>query len=254
MSAAFLLAGPVMAQQVTFYRNVLPILQDRCQECHRSGQMAPMAFSTYQQTRPWAKAIREAVLTRKMPPWFADPCCGNFANDRSLTASERETLMRWADSGAQQGREADAPPVKHWTDGWNIVTSNNGPDAVIEMPRAFRVPAAGAVEYQYFVAPTGFTEDRWVQQVEVRPSERSVVHHAVVYIREPGDTWTRGPTKADILAVYAPGSAPDVFSFCMDKLVKAGFDLVFEIHYNPSGKLVEDRRTTAAGTQSTHSR
>jgi len=227
----------VTAQQVTFYRDVLPILQNRCQECHRQGQMAPMAFSTYQQTRPWAKAIREAVLTRKMPPWFADPCCGKFANDRSLTASERETLAGWVDAGAPQGRESDAPPVKAWTEGWNI----SRPDAVIQLPRAFRVPAKGAVAYQYFIVPAGFTVDRWVQAVEVRPSQRSVVHHAVVYIREPGDTWTRGPTKADILAVYAPGSAPDVYPAGMAKLVKAGSDLVFEIHYTPSGKAVDDR-------------
>ena len=81
----------VLVQQVTFYRDVLPILQGRCQECHRAGQIAPMAFSTYEQTRPWAKAIREAVRTRKMPPWFADPCCGKFSNDRSLTTAERDT-------------------------------------------------------------------------------------------------------------------------------------------------------------------
>jgi hypothetical protein len=238
MIAAVLLAWPMLAQQVTFYRDVLPILQNRCQECHRQGQMAPMAFSTYAQTRPWAKAIREAVLTRKMPPWFADPCCGKFANDRSLTASERETLARWADAGAPQGRESDAPPVNVWTEGWNI----SKPDAVIQLPRAFRVPAKGAVEYQYFIVPAGFTVDRWVQAVEVRPSgSLAVVHHAVVYIREPGDTWTRGPTKADILAVYAPGSAPDVYPAGMAKLIKAGSDLVFEIHYTPSGKAVDDR-------------
>jgi hypothetical protein len=237
VTAVVFLAAPMVAQDVTFYRDVLPILQNRCQECHRQGQMAPMALSTYQQTRPWAKAIREAVATRKMPPWFADPCCGKFANDRSLTASERDTLAQWADSGAAKGRESDAPPLRSWPEAWNI----SKPDAVIEMPRAFRVPKTGAVEYQYFIAPTGFKEDRWVQSVEVRPSERSVVHHAVVYIREPGDTWTRGPTKADILAVYAPGSAPDVYPEGMAKLVKAGSDLVFEIHYTPSGKAIEDR-------------
>jgi hypothetical protein len=230
-------AAPARAQQATFYRDVLPILQDHCQECHRAGQMAPMGFSTYQETRPWAKAIREAVATRKMPPWFADPCCGKFANDRTLSASERDILVRWVDSGAAKGRESDAPPVKKWTEGWNI----SKPDALVEMPAAFRVPPSGAVEYQYFIVPTGFQQDRWVQQVEVRPSQRPVVHHAVVYIREPGETWTRGPTKADILAVYAPGSAPDVYPAGMAKLVKAGSDLVFEIHYTPSGKAVEDR-------------
>lgn len=199
--------------------------------------MAPMAFTTYQETRPWAKAIREAILTRKMPPWFADPCCGKFSNDRWLTASERETLATWADSGAKEGRAADAPPLKVWTEGWNI----SQPDAVIQAPRAFHVPASGAVEYQYFIVPTGFKQNRWVQSIEVRPSERPVVHHAVVYIREPGDTWTRGPTKADILAVYAPGSAPNVYPAGMAKLVKAGSDLVIEVHYTPSGKAVEDR-------------
>jgi len=233
-----MLTSVLLAQQVTFYRDVLPILQNRCQECHRQGQMAPMEFSTYQQTRPWAKAIRQAVATRKMPPWFADPCCGKFANDRSLSAAQRDTLVRWADSGAQQGRESDAPPVKVWTAGWNI----SKPDAVVEMPRAFRVPPSGAVEYQYFIVPTGFKEDRWVQSVEVRPGgTRAVVHHAVVYIREPGDTWTRGPTKADILAVFAPGSAPDVYPAGMAKLVKAGSDLLFEIHYTPNGKAVDSR-------------
>ena len=209
--------------------------------------MAPMAFSTYQETRPWAKAIREAVVTRKMPPWFADPCCGKFANDRTLTASEREILVRWADSGAEKGRESDAPPVRKWPEGWNIPK----PDAVAEMPVPFHVPASGAVEYQYFIVPTGFQQDRWVQQVEVRPSQRSVVHHAVVYVREPGDTWTRGPTKADILAVYAPGSAPDVYPSGMAKLVKAGSDLVFEIHYTPSGKAVEDRTKVGMGFAAT---
>lgn len=232
-----LLAAPLAAQEVTFYRDVLPILQNRCQECHRTGQMAPMALTTYQETRPWAKAIREAVLTRKMPPWFADPCCGKFQNDRSLTVSERETLAKWVDSGAQEGRAVEAPPRKAWTEGWNI----SPPDRVVEMPQAFHVPSAGAVDYQYFVVPTGFSEDRWVQSVEVRPRERAVVHHAVVYIREPGDTWTRGPTKADILSVYAPGSAPDMYPAGMAKLVRAKSDLVFEIHYTPSGKAVDDR-------------
>ncbi|MGH9592441.1 MAG: thiol-disulfide isomerase, partial [Bryobacteraceae bacterium] len=188
-------------------------------------------------TRPWAKAIRQAVLTRKMPPWFADPCCGKFANDRTLTPAERDTLVHWVDTGAEKGNEADAPPPRNWTDGWNIPK----PDAILEVPQSFQVPASGAVEYQYFVVPTGFTHDQWIQGAEVLPGDRSVIHHAVVYIREPGDTWTRGPTKADVLAVYAPGTSPDVYPPGMAKLIKAGSDLVIEIHYTPSGKVVEDR-------------
>jgi Copper type II ascorbate-dependent monooxygenase, C-terminal domain len=232
-----LIALPALAASPTFYRDVLPILQNRCQECHRAGEMAPKPLVTYRETRPWAKAIREATRARKMPPWFADPCCGKFANDRSLTAAEIDTLDAWASTGAAEGDAKDAPKAREWTAGWNLGT----PDQVIEMPRAFEVPAKGAVEYQYFAAPTGFTEDRWVQGVEVRPGNRAVVHHVVVYIREPGSTWTGGPTKSDILTVYAPGSSPDVWPQGMAKRVKAGSDLVFEIHYTPNGKPATDR-------------
>jgi hypothetical protein len=225
----------------TFYRDVVPILQNRCQECHRPGEVAPMAFVTYKETRPWAKAIRDAVRSRKMPPWFADPCCGKFANDRSLSPSEIETLASWADSGAFPGDERDAPAARPWPQGWNLPA----PDTILEVPRAFEVPAKGAVEYQYFVVPTGFHEDRWVQAVEARPSNRAVVHHAVVYIREPGSTWTHGPTKSDILTVYAPGSAPEVWPPGMAKLIPAGSDLVVEVHYTPNGKPATDREHIA---------
>jgi hypothetical protein len=231
------LAVTAAAQPVTFYKDVLPILQNRCQECHRQGQAAPMAFTTYQETRPWAKAIRQAVLTKKMPPWFGDPCCGKFSNDRSLSKPEIETLARWAEAGAPKGSDADAPQPRVWTEGWNIPR----PDLVVSPLQSFRVPAKGAVEYQYFIPGQRFTEDKWVSAVEVRPGNASVVHHAVVYIREPGDTWTRGPTKADILAVYAPGTAPDVFLPGMAKFIPAGADLIVEIHYTPNGKAAEDR-------------
>ena len=229
-----------------FYRDVLPILEKRCQECHRPSQIAPMPFTTYRETRPWAAAIRQNVLSRRMPPWFADPCCGKFSNDRSLTQAERDTLSEWAATGAREGdpREAkrrDATQTHEYADAWNIPT----PDLILGPPRPFDVPAKGPLDYQYFVVPTGFTQDRWVQSSEVRPTARAAVHHAVVYIREPGDTSfpnpTRTPTKADILNVYAPGSAPDVLPPGMGKLVKAGSDLVFEIHYTPTGKRLADR-------------
>jgi hypothetical protein len=200
-----------------------------------------MPFLTYRQTRPWAKAIRDAVRTRKMPPWFADPCCGKFANDRSLTAAEIETLAAWAESGAAEGREQEGPSPREWPAGGRLPS----PDLVVEMPRAFEVPATGAVEYQYFAAPTGFREDQWIQAVEALPGNRAVVHHVVVYIREPGSTWSRGPTMSDILTVYVPGNAPEIWPKGMAKLVKAGSDLVFEIHYTPNGKRAADRTRVA---------
>src|SRR5579862_2996243 len=233
----FLAAGSVLAAAPTFFRDVLPILENRCQECHRKGEMAPMPLTTYGETRPWAKAIREAVRTRKMPPWFADPCCGHFLNDRSLTAAEIETLSQWAERGAPKGNETDAPSPRQWIQGWNLGT----PDLILGMSQPFPVPAQGIVEYQYFTVPTHFNEDRWVQAVEVKPGSRGAVHHVVAYIREPGSTWTRGPTKADVLQVYAPGTAPEIWPAGMAKLIKAGSDLVFEIHYTPTGKKATDQ-------------
>ena len=237
----FLATRSLLAAPPNFYHDVLPILENRCQECHRKGEMAPMSLITYREVRPWAKAIREAVETRKMPPWFADPCCGHFSNDRSLTAAEIETLSQWAESGAPKGEDIDAALPREWPPGWNLPS----PDLVLQMPKPFAVPAKGAVEYQYFVVPTHFQEDHWVQGVEVKPNSRGVVHHVVVYIREPGSTWTRGPTKADILQVYAPGTAPEVWPDGMAKLIKARSDLVLEIHYTPNGKRTMDQTRVA---------
>jgi len=230
------------ADSPTFYRDVVPILQAHCQECHRPGEAAPMPFLTFSQVRPWAKSIRTQVLAKKMPPWFADSCCGKFSNDRSLSASERDTLVRWADSEAPEGNPRQAPPPRVWPQGWNLPAK---PDAVLGAAKPFLVPAKGTVEYQYFIVPTGFTSDRWITASECKPSNPSVVHHAVVYIREAGQTWTHGPTKSDILTIYTPGASADVLPEGMAKLIKAGSDLVFEIHYTPNGKPTPDQTQVA---------
>jgi hypothetical protein len=196
-----------------------------------------MPLTTYPEVRPWAKAIREKVRTRAMPPWFADPCCGKFSNDRSLTAAQIELISNWVDAGAPAGDPKSAPPARKWMTEWNL----GSPDAVLAMPEPFKVPARGELDYQRFVVPTGFSQDRWVRAVEVRPGVPAVVHHLVVYIREPGANWLKGPTKADILQVYAPGTGPEVWPPDMAKLVPAGSDLVFEIHYTPNGKPAVDR-------------
>ena len=217
-----------------------------------------MPFLTYQQTRPWAKAIREAVLLKKMPPWFAEPGYGPFSNDRTLTGDEIDTLVRWADAGAPEGDAKDSPPLRHWIEDWNIPK----PDLVLEMPAPFPLPASGDVEYQYIVVPTGFEQDKWVEMAELRPGSPAVVHHAVVYVREPGSTWLRdakpgvpyvppgltprerllnGSTTSDILLVYAPGNVPEKWPQGSAKLVKAGSDLVFQMHYTPNGRALNDQ-------------
>lgn len=223
-------AGP------TFFRDVAPILQKHCQSCHRTGDIAPMPLVTYREARPWARAIRDAVSAKKMPPWFADPCCGVFANDRSLSALEIGTLIAWADQGAPAGDETDRQPPAN-----PPAVTLRSPDAILPMPRPFAVPAKGAVAYQRFVIHTGFRSDRWIQAAELRPSARSVVHHAVVYVREQGENWIQGPTTADILAVYTPGATPDIWPEGMAKFLPAGADLVLELHYMPNGTVVSDQ-------------
>ena len=246
---------------VTYNKDVLPILQNRCQACHRPGEIGPMPFLTYKETRPWAKAIREAVSSRKMPPWFADPKYGHFANDRSMSKQEIDTISAWVDSGAPEGNPKDRPAAREFIDGWAM----DKPDAVYQIPTAFPVPASGTVEYQYIVVPTNLTEDKWVRMTEARPTNRAVVHHVVVYIREPNSKWLRGeatpgvpfvpPTKtadgkprsdiggggSDILTIYTPGNSPDVWRPGLAKLIKAGSDLVFQLHYTANGKAGEDQ-------------
>src|SRR4051812_25141660 len=159
-----LLPAAAFAGEVTFYKDVLPVLQSRCQECHRPGEAAPMSLLTYKDARPWAKAIREAVLTKKMPPWFADPAHGKFSNDRSLPESEKQVLTAWADGGALEGNPKDGQKPLEFAEGWTI----GKPDLVLEVPVDFKVPASGTVDYTYFVVPTGLAEDKWIEKVEVR--------------------------------------------------------------------------------------
>ncbi len=242
----------------TFYRDVLPILQKHCQTCHRPGEIAPMPLVTYEQARPWARQIRDQVKSRRMPPWFADPCCGQFANDPSLSEAEIATLSEWAESRTA-GERKDAPAPANWTPGWNIPS----PDQVLAMPKAVAIPAGGDVEYTYEIVPTNFAEDKWVQMSEVRPGARQYVHHAVVYVRPPGSSWLRGApvgqpftasslkdpalqhqaheTTSDLLLVYAPGSSPDQWPDGLAKFIPAHSDLVFQMHYTTNGQAGEDQ-------------
>jgi len=157
---------------VTFSKDVLPVLQRNCQTCHRPGQVAPMSLLTYQEARPWAKAIKAAVTARKMPPWFADQKYGHFVNDRSLKQSEIDTLAKWADSGAAEGDPKDAPAPVEWPKGgWTIQ-----PEVVVDMP-AHEVPAKGVLEWELIALPSPFKGDTWVTSMEILPGDMSVVHH-----------------------------------------------------------------------------
>jgi Copper type II ascorbate-dependent monooxygenase, C-terminal domain len=257
-SLAFQRATPP-APEPTFYKDVLPVLQDHCQSCHRPGEVAPMPLVTYRQTRPWVNAIAHEVQMKMMPPWFADSRYGRFANDPSLTAQQISMISAWVAAGAPAGNSLDAPLAKVWSKGWNIAQ----PDLVVRMTKPAQIPARGEVEYTYEILPTHFTEDRWIQMSEFRPGSPAHVHHAVVYIRPPDSPWLRHApigepftasvlkdpveqrqaheTTSDLLLVYAPGSSPDQWPDGMAKFVPARSDLVFQMHYTTNGTAAEDQ-------------
>jgi hypothetical protein len=247
----------------TFYRDILPILQQHCQTCHRAQGISPTSLVTYEQVSRHAAEIVRLTTARTMPPWFADRLIGHFANDPSLSVKELSTLREWMKTGKQKGQSTEAPPPKHWSGGWNIPQ----PDVILKMPAPVDVPANGDVEYTYEIVPTGFTEDKWVQASQIIPSSPQFVHHAVIYIRPPDSKWLRDApigvpftassiqdeklsheahwTDSDMLLVYAPGSSPDNWPDSMAKFIPTGSDLVFQIHYTTNGKAGSD--VTSAG-------
>ena len=239
---------------VTFNKDVLPILQKNCQNCHRPGEVAPMSLVTYQDARPWAKAMKAAVVTQKMPPWFMDPKYdSHFSDVRRLTEADTKTLAAWADNGAPEGDAKDKPAPLTFQDGWNLK-----PDLVIEMPNVFHVPATGTIEYQYMLVNYTFTEDTWIAAAEMRPGNSQVVHHGEVWVRPPGSKWMAGakpgvsyplpemPKQAadyiDVIGKFNPGLGAQTFVFGDSaKFIPKGSDVVFEIHYTAIGKAVDDK-------------
>jgi hypothetical protein len=239
-------ASAPMDTKVTFDKDVAPILYNHCVECHRQGEVAPMALVTYKDARPWARSIKEKVASRTMPPWLAAPEYGHFQNDRRLSEHEIETISTWVDQGALEGDSRDLPPAPKFVEGWSI----GKPDAVIEMPNEVKVPSDGVIPYMYVTVPTNFGEDRWVQAAEIRAGNRSVVHHIIVFVQDPprskpgqtgNQTESRGEAMGTKLCGFAPGEQPKVYPPGTAKLIKAGSNLVFQLHYTTNGEAATDR-------------
>jgi mono/diheme cytochrome c family protein len=227
---------------VTFAKDVAPIFYKNCASCHRAGEIAPMSLLTYKEARPWAKSIREKVLSGAMPPWHADPRYGSFKNDRRLSEKEVGTIVAWVDGGAKEGNPRELPPQPRFTEGWQV----GKPDVVLSMREEYEVPAEGTVRYQYFFVPTNFTEDRWVQAAEVRPGNRAVVHHVIVFIVSPDAIKRRlgllnRDGGIDGLVGTAPGEQPMILPDGISKLIKAGSVLALQMHYTPNGTAQKDR-------------
>jgi hypothetical protein len=273
-------AGEDVARPVTFTKDVAPILQEKCQGCHRAGDMAPMSLVTYQETRPWARAIKQKVSKREMPPWFIDRTVGiqKYKNDDSLTDAQIATIVTWVDTGAPEGNRADMPPAKVFASnqGWDIGT----PDLILRKPKPFNMYAQGSDWWLQETVETGLTEDRWVKAVQLKPGNRKIVHHfcagpvpsrsagaANVGPVGPPDRYAAEEREAaseerklagegvvgaaagqavsggiggGSLGCYLPGRGGVFFSEDTGVLLKAGSKVSIGFHYSASGEEASD--------------
>jgi hypothetical protein len=250
----------------TFTRDVAPILYKNCVSCHRPGEVGRMPLLTYEQARPYAKAIANAVANRTMPPWHADAPAGTFLNERSLSDRERETLTAWAAGGAPNGDPKELPAPPAFTDGWSL----GKPDVVLEMLEDYPIPAKGTIQYEWFYIPTNFSEAKWVKSIEVRPGNRAAVHHVLVYYRAKPDRKTppiaranqkdqsnpppdepgvsEHPQRSDLtgmpprlVATYAPGTNPQVAPAGTAFRLEPGGIIELQMHYTTTGQAGTDR-------------
>lgn len=231
-------ADAASATKVTYAKDIAPIVHKQCVECHRPGEIGPFSLLDPADALPWAEMILEVVQERRMPPWHADPKHGKFAEDRRLPQADVDLIAQWVEAGAPLGNEADLPqPPTFLNTGWQLPRD---PDLVVKMRDvAFDVPAEGAVRYQFFVADPGLKEDKWLEAVEVRPGNRAVVHHVLVFAKTAagGD---EGEGREGFLAAYVPGLRARPYPKGMAKKLPAGAKLVFQMHYTPIGTPQED--------------
>lgn len=230
---------------VTYAEQIAPLLHTKCVRCHRPGEAAPMALTDYDEIVGWAAMIDEVVAEDRMPPWHAERGVGHFANDGSLTVDEKRLLRQWLSDGCPKGDLHRLGPLPSYveeaaaSDGWTI----GRPDAIVQLPRPFTVPATGNIEYQYFDVDPGFAEDRWISAAEVRPSNRAVVHHCNVFLRPPGsaDVVEQGTLGSYCLIAMAAGTPAMQLPQGMAKRIPAGWHLVFVVHYTAVGSEQVDR-------------
>ncbi|MGE0537834.1 MAG: redoxin domain-containing protein [Pirellulales bacterium] len=219
---------------VTYTKHIAGILQHRCVECHREGEIAPFPLVSYDEVVGWADMICEVVDEGRMPPWFADPKYGKFENDCRLSDDEKQLLHTWVENGCPEGDISDLPPAKEFTTGWRI----GEPDEVFYMrEKPWRVQAEGVAPYEMFEMDPGFTEDKWIQAAEARPGNRAVVHHIIVFVMPPGGGLRFG---GGAQLGYAPGMPPRVFAPGTAMKIPAGSKLMFQMHYTPIGTPQED--------------
>ena len=235
------------ATKVTFHNRISRVMQDNCMECHRKGGVAPFTLESYEDVVGHAGMIRKQVERGVMPPWFAAPPKPGehspWANDRSLSARDKQDLLAWLSAGKPTGDPSDAPLPRRFPADWQI----GRPDLVVQIPQPIAVKAEGTMPYQNVTVETKLTEDRWISAVEIQPTAREVVHHVLVFVRLPSDPENPkarregDEERAGFFAAYVPGNSTRVFPEGFAKLLPAGSSLKFQIHYTPTGKATRDQ-------------
>lgn len=228
---------PWTPAEPTFHGEVARVVQDNCVGCHREGGIAPFSWEDYDEARARLPLIRTLVADGSMPPWFANPEHGRWANDRSLTEEEKATLLAWVEAGGPAGDRDDAPPPREFVGGWML---GEAPDTVIPIPEVQEIPAEGIVDYRYVYVKTDFPEDRWIQKAELRPTGSEVAHHSIVFQEGPDDE-----NRGAWIVGWAPGVPPAEFPDGTGKLLPAGGWLMFQLHYTTMGKAATDRTELA---------
>lgn len=217
--------------KVTYAKDIAPILNAKCVQCHRAGEVAPMSLQSYAEVRPWTKAIAKRVVQEKsMPPWHADPAFGTFSNDMRLSPEEIATIDRWIKTGAAFGEEKDLPPPREFPDGWVL----GEPDYMIELDPV-EIPADGPDKFPNLTATLDLPGDTWIRAIEIQPSQKRGVHHVFARVAEP-DGKIGGQ-----LGAYVAGSGPTVFADGTGRLIKKNQKIVAQAHYHSFGAPVTDR-------------
>jgi len=234
------------ARPVTFAKDVAPIFQEKCEGCHRPGEMAPMSLVTYDQVRPWAKAIKQRVATRQMPPWHLDPNVGvqKFQNDMSLSQRQIDTIVRWVDAGAPQGDPKDMPVAKQWPkdEGWKLAAQFGQPDLVIKS-EPYTMPAKAQDAWFKPLTQIPLTESRWVRAVEIRPGSaagRKITHHALAYLQQEEPGSNTGIQTQGLLMEWAVNKNYDIYRENTGKLIHPGARIWWEMHYHAVGEEIRD--------------
>lgn len=223
--------------QVTFSKHIAPLLNSRCVECHRPGEIGPFSLTSYDEVAGWAETIVEVVDENRMPPWHANPEHGEFRNDARLSDADKKLIRDWVAAGAPEGNPSDLPAPPKFVEGWRLPRV----DAQFAMAdKPHEIPAEGTIDYKYYVVDPGFKEDKWIQGAEARAGNRSVVHHIIMFVHPPGGDRGPGGIAKGFLTATAPGADPLVLPEGQAKLIPAGSKLVFQMHYTTNGSPQKD--------------